>query len=88
MTTHTKGQRTPETPGGVAHGPGYSAVRPRDSRVGRITTSGRTSVAKRQEIADGFAAITETATVIPEKVHGVYGEYRIEFEVTHKVVPL
>ena len=65
------------------YGHGIFAVRISKTE-GVMNNSVRTSKSRRQEIADTLATITETATVTETGRN----TYRIDFKVTHQIVPL
>lgn len=49
-------------------------------------TTGRTNAEQRQEVADSFARITETAVIVRDRDRRT--RFIVEFVTTHKVVPV
>ncbi|MFE6966905.1 hypothetical protein ACFVAJ_17475 [Agromyces sp. NPDC057679] len=84
MATTKPTERFPEKGPKNHYGETIFGQRKRGEAIGTIRTFGRTSKAYRQEVADGMAAITETATVVQLSA----SEYRVDFEVTHRILPI
>ncbi len=83
-----KGERVPPIVGGHISSMSYSAVRLSGDSIGEIRTHGRTSKAKRQDIADRLATPVETAEVTLIEGRGAYATYRINFYTTHRIIPV
>ncbi len=85
--TNVPAERFPQQSGHSCSGNSISGTRGAGETIGWIRTYGRTSKRSRQEVADRMALITETATVV-EVEPGTYGVWRVDFVVTHRIVPI
>lgn len=80
-----KGERFAPPEGRNYYGHSMHAFRSAHGMTGHIATHARTNQAERQEVADGMATITETATVGPRDING---KYLVTFTVTHRILPI
>lgn len=84
MASKTPSERFAPSNGHDYHGTAISAYRRQGEDFAQMVTHGRSNAAERQEIADGMATITETATI--ERVDR--NNFIVRFHVTHRIVPV